>query len=167
MKKAQLGFKYISLDDEFRIPDLEDIEDARISRAMTVHQKEKLRKLRNYHKHRDEYNDQKRSVARSVAGRYEESKRKSLKENISWEFTREAWEKMWLDAGYVVKPGTQTEQNPKGEVVHAWALRGAHRYNNTCMVRKDLNLGWSPENSMVVFRGEELVPGSRWYQSAP
>lgn len=159
MKKASLGFRYISLDDEFRIPDLKDFEDARIDRRMSSHDKAKLRKLRCYTKHKEQYNKQKRSVARSIAGRYEEAKRKARKEHLDWSFDRETWEQAWISAGWV--------KTPKGDLVPAFALRGGHRYNNTCMVRKDLNLGWSPANTQIVFRGEELVPGSRWYHEAP
>jgi hypothetical protein len=157
VKKASLGFQYISLDDEFRIPEDKDIEDSKIDRILNMHDKEKRRKLRNYREHRDAYNRQKRSVARSITGRYEESKRKAFKEGIEWSFDRETWEQMWIGAGWIRHP------SPPHSPVPAFALRGQNRYNNTCMIRKDLARGWSPENSCIVFRGEELIPGSRWY----
>lgn len=166
-RKAALGFKYLSLDGEFRIPTSADIELAAEAQKRHVHAVVKATKLRCYTAHADKYNQQKRSRQGTVLGRYSEARRQAIKVAVPWDFTPETWERMWQDAGWVIAPGSQKVGAMEGVAVPAYALRGAHRYNNTCMVRKDLSLGWSPENCSIMFRGNPLCPGSRWYLAPP
>jgi len=167
MKKAALGFKYIALDGELLVPTEKDVSDSRLDRLTDSHTKEKQRKLRCYNKNKLAYNRQKRAVARSIVGRYEEAKRNALKYGQEWRFDLETWERAWQTAGWVTIPGSQSAENPEGVTVPAFGLRGPHRYNNTCMVRIDFGQPWSPDNTKIVFRGEELAVGSRWYKNGP
>jgi len=167
MKKAALGFRYIALEGELLVPTTKEIVDSGLDRAIDSHTLEKKRKLRCYTKNKEKYNRQKRSVARSIEGRYEESKRNALKYGQGWSFDLETWERAWQTAGWVTIPGSQSAENPEGVTVPAFGLRGPHRYNNTCMVRMDFHKPWSPDNTKIVFRGEELAVGSRWYKNGP
>lgn len=163
-RRAKLGFDVIALDDELQVTTHEDLVKNEEDRKFLSHLKEKARKLRCYHRNKHKYNKQKRAAARSISGKYKEAKRDALKRSQGWEFSQEEWERAWIDSGFVVIPGTITTQNPHGDVVPAFALRGSHRYNHTCMKRLDVTKPWSPENCAIVFRGEELGPENKWYR---
>ena len=161
MRKAALGFRYISLDEELKVPTPVEIVKSAADRMVESVINHRASKLRCYWRNRDKYNRQKRSVVRSIEGRYEEAKRQALRSGAGWSFDLEAWELKWQSAGWVQVPGSE------GHRVPAFALRGPNRYNNTCMVRLDYSKPWGPDNTKIVFRGEELVAGSRWFVDPP
>ena len=167
MRKAQLGFKYLSLNDELKVPTPEEIVHSVENRIITSRERRRESQLRCYHKNKEKYNRQKRSVARRIEGRYEEAKRQALLAGADWGFDLETWERTWIDAGWVVVPGSECAERPEGLAVPAFSLRGPNRYHNTCMVRLDYNKPWDPDNTKIVFRGEELKHGSRWYAEPP
>jgi len=166
-RKARLGFEYISLDDEMMLPTDREILHSVEREKTSQHEKEKNRKLRWWHKNKDRYNARRRAAACSIAKRYKEAKSRAKRRGWGWDFSRSEWERAWMDAGWVCVPGSQTSQNPEGVVVPAFALRGSHAYNHTCMQRIDPNKPCSLENYKIMFRGEELKPGHRWYREAP
>lgn len=157
-KRAALGYKYLSLPGQFMVPDEDDLESARESRRLSAHDKEKLRKLRCYHKNKERYNATRRKKEITVSQRYGSAKRFAKFRNQGWNFTQDEWEQAWIDAGWVRVPGLE-------HPVTAYSLRGSHRYKNTCMQRRDLSRPWGPDNYVIMYRGEELKQGSRW--SAP
>ena len=167
MKRAALGFRYISLDKELQVVESEDLQIMKESRQRTSHARTKEAKLRCYHKNREMYNAQRREKSSSMESKFSEAQRQAAIAGVQWEFTPESWAKVWKDAGWITFPGSHSAKELDGVTVPAFALRGPHRYNNTCMVRKDLSKGWNPENCEIVFRGEPLIPGSRWYKQAP
>jgi hypothetical protein len=160
--KAHLGFKVLSLDDELQVSDEKDFEKDRLNREYLSHQKAKASKLRCYHKHADTYNKTKRKKSAKISGRYKSARQGALKRNTAWEFSEDEWEHAWLEAGWIRIPGTQSAANPTGDVVPAFALRGAHRYNNTCMQRLNLDKPWSNDNYKIMYRGEEVGPENQW-----
>lgn len=160
--KAHLGFKVLSLDDELKVSDEKDFEKDRLNRKYLSHQKTKASKLRCYHKHSAEYNKAKRAVACRIEGRFKAARQGALKRSVEWEFTEDEWERAWLEAGWIRVPGTQSAANPTGDIVPAFALRGAHRYNNTCMQRLDVDKSWSVTNYKIMFRGLEVGPDNEW-----
>lgn len=162
-KQAKLGFRILKQAGEMMIPDERDFESHEENKKYRSHQLEKARKLRCYHKNKHRYNKQKRAVARSISGRYKDAERLAAARSQGWEFTQEEWERVWRDAGWVRIPGTQSAHNPQGDIVPAFALRGSHRYKNTCMQRKNARKPWSAANCKIMFRGEELSPKSQWY----
>lgn len=159
-KKAALGFRYHSMGDELHVSTQDDLDKRRADKDYDMKVNERARKLRWWHRHKEELNAKRRAVARSVEGRYKAAEAKALSKGEEWSFTPEEWEQKWIDAGWVAVPMSD-------RVVPAFAIRGAHRYNNTCMERINLNDGWNPGNTRVVFRGEELKPGCRWYRPGP
>lgn len=161
MRKAALGFRYISLDDELKVPSQDEIVKSGEDRKVVAVLNHRAAKRRCYWRNRDKYNKQKRAVVRSIEGRYEEAKRQALLSGAEWGFDLETWERKWQDAGWVQVPGKE------GHVVPAFALRGPNRYNNTCMVRINYSKPWGPDNTKIVFRGEELKRGSRWFREPP
>lgn len=165
--KARLGFKYLSLDDEMLAPTEREIVHSVEREKTSQHVKEKARKLRWWHKNKDHYNARRRAVASSISRRYKAAKSRAKRRGWGWEFSQSEWERAWTDAGWIVVPGSQTAQNPEGVVVPAFALRGSHAYNNTCMQRIDPNKPWSVQNYKIMFRGEELRPGNKWYREPP
>lgn len=167
MKRAKLGFRFISLENELQVVESEDITLSKEARQRRSHTKSKATKLRCYNKHRDSYNAQRRNRGATIHRRYKEAERQAAIAHVQWGFTEESWEQAWSSAGWVVMPGSQSAAALDGTPVPAFALRGPHRYNNTCMVRKDLSKGWNPDNCEIVFRGVPLVPGSRWYVAPP
>ena len=163
-RKAALGFRYISNDDELIFPDEEDFEKDKESRQLTAHDRRKLSKRKCYHKNKEKYNQQKRHREAGVGRKYKAAKRFALFRNQGWEFTQEEWEQAWIEAGRILIPGTQSSDNPTGTIVPAYALRGSHRYKNACMQRLDNEKPWGPDNYKIMYRGEALQPGSRWYR---
>lgn len=167
MKKANLGFKVLSLDHELRVPTPAEIAHNTENLKLDSKAKRRESQLRCYHKNKEKYNRQKRSVARRIEGRYEEAKRQAVLSGAGWDFDLETWERVWQEAGWVVVPGSQSAQRPEGLAVPAFSLRGPNRYNNTCMVRVNYGKPWGPENVKIMFRGEELTEGSRWSAKRP
>ncbi len=163
-RKAALGFKYLSESGSMMLPDEDDFENWEESKKLTSHDKVKLVKRRCYHKNKEKYNRQKRISEARVEKKYKAAKRFAEFRNQGWEFTQEDWEQAWMDAGRVMIPGSQSLDNPDGKIVPAYALRGTHRYNNTCMQRVDNTKPWGPDNYKIMYRGEELKPGSTWYR---
>jgi hypothetical protein len=161
-RKAHLGFRVLSLDDELKVSDERDFEKERLNRKYLSHQKAKARKLRCYHKHKEQYNRTKRAAARRIEGRFKSTKQASISRGTEWEFTESEWEHAWMEAGWIRIPGTQSVANPYGDVVPAFALRGSHRYNHTCMKRIDLSKPWGTDNYKIVFRGIEVGPDNEW-----
>jgi hypothetical protein len=164
--KAKLGFTVYSLDDELQVPDEKDFERNEAEQEYARAEASKARKLRCYHKHKENYNKAKRAVAARIEGRFKAAKQGARKRGVGWEFTPEEWERAWQEAGWIRVPGSQSEANPQGDIVPAFALRGAHRYNNTCMQRLDLGKPWGPSNYRVMFRGQEVGPDNKWSVSS-
>lgn len=160
--KAHLGFKILSLDDELKVSDEKDFQSDQKNREYLSHQKAKARKLRCYHKHSAEYNRTKRAGARRIEGRFKAARQGALRRSVKWEFSEDEWERAWLEAGWIRMPGTQSAANPLGDIVPAFALRGAHRYQHTCMQRLDLDKPWGPDNYKIMFRGKEVGPDNVW-----
>lgn len=164
MRKAALGFKYISLKDEMIIPEDDDFENWKESKKLSTHDRIKLTKLRCYHKNKEKYNRSRRINDAKVASKYSAAKRFAIFREQGWDFTQDEWEEAWINAGNVLIPGTQTIENPEGKIVPAYAMRGVHRYNSTCMQRLDNSLPWSKTNYKISYRGEDLVKGSKWHR---
>jgi hypothetical protein len=160
--RAHLGFKILSLDDELKVSDEKDFESDKLNREYLSHQKAKDRKLRCYHKHSDEYNKTKRATTAKVSGRFKAARQGAIRRSTEWEFSEEEWEHAWMEAGWIRMPGTQSAANPTGDVVPAFAIRGAHRYQHTCMQRLDLDRPWGPDNYKIMFRGKEVGPDNEW-----
>lgn len=167
MRKAAVGFRFHGLGDELKVSSQEDLNKRREDKEYESKALEKARKRRWWHRHKERLNAERRAAARSIEGRYKAAKAKALEKGEEWSFTPEEWERKWIDAGWVLIPGSITPGNPHGQIVPAFAIRGAHRYHNTCMERISLNKGWNTENTRIVFRGEELKPGCRWYREGP
>lgn len=166
-RKASLGFQYSSLDEEMRIPTTRELIHAVEQVETSQHEKEKQRKLRWWHRNKRKLNARRRAVACSIEKRYKAAKARAIRRGWGWDFTLEEWERAWAEAPHVLVPGSQTPSNPEGISVPAFALRGSHAHKNTCMQRLDPNKPWSKDNYKIMFRGEELKPGSRWYREAP
>lgn len=167
MRKARLGFKIYSLDDELLVEEAEDFvwreEDKKIHSA----RKDRARKLRCYNKHKERYNANRRERAATVKGKYKASKQEALRKNQEWLLTQEEWEGIWLDAGFVALPGTQTPQNPRGVLRTAFSLRGpASSVDSTMMGREDMLGPWSVDNCYIIYRKEPLV-GSVYHYEKP
>ena len=166
-RKAALGFRYASLDDEMMVPTEREVTHAAESSERSQHEREKMQKLRWWHDNKHKINPKRRAVACSIEKRYKAAKSRALRRGWGWDFSQEEWEQAWENAGYVEIPGTRSRANPEGMVVPAFALRGNHAHKHTCMQRLDPSKPWSKDNYKIMFRGEELKPGSRWYREAP
>jgi hypothetical protein len=166
-KKAVLGFRYISLDEEMLVPTEQELTHAVEGVERSSHEREKKRKLRWWHDNKRKINSRRRAVACSIEKRYKAAKSRADRRGWGWEFSQEEWERAWEEAGWVEVPGSRSPSNPNGIVVPAFALRGSHALNNTCMQRLDPNKPWSIDNYKIMFRGEELKPGNRWFREAP
>lgn len=166
-RKAALGFQYLSLDEELRVPTERELTHAVEQDQRSNHEREKERKLRWWHRNKHKLNRKRRAVACSIEKRYKAAKSRALRRGWGWEFTQEEWERAWMEAPHVLVPGSRSPSNPKGVTVPAFALRGSHALHNTCMQRLDPNKPWSKDNYKIMFRGEELKPGNRWYREAP
>lgn len=166
-KKAALGFRYASLDGEMQVPTERELTHAKESVERDRHQRRKEQKLRWWHANKQRYNRRRRTAACSIEKRYKAAKARAVRRGAGWDFSQEEWEQAWMDAPWVLKPGTISAQNPEGIAVPAFALRGSHAHRNTCMQRLDPSKPWSKHNYKIMFRGEELKPGSRWYRKPP
>ena len=102
----------------------------------------------------------------TVRGKYVQSKRKAKSLGQEWHFTQEEWESLWVEAGWVIVPGTVSAANPRGERRTAYAMRGGNRHNNTYMQRIDLSQGWSKDNCVIMFRGKPLLE-SKYHATSP
>ena len=164
MRKARLGFKIYSLDDELLIEEDKDFERREKDKAWDVHKRAKARKLRCYNKHKEQYNAQRRQKAATIKGKFDNSKIKAINNGQKWELTQKEWEDIWIGAGFVRIPGTLTIVNPTGTVKTAYSIRGPNRLENTMMSRGDLGGPWSVHNCYIVYRGEPLE-GSYYHVS--
>jgi hypothetical protein len=156
MRKARLGFKIYSTDDELLVDEERDFDYVEKEKRWDSHQKAKARKLRCYNKNKEKYNAQRRVAASTISGRYKSAKIKAGKMGQEWEFTQEEWEDMWINAGWVSIPGTLSPSAPEGVRRPAYALRGGNRFSNTMMARSNLSGPWCTANCYIVFRGEPL-----------
>lgn len=156
MRKARLGFKIYSLDDELLVEEDKDFVRKEKDKKWATHQKSKARKLRCYNKHKEQYNAQRRRKASTIRGKFLNSRKKATDKGHGWELSQSEWEDLWLGAGFVRIPGTISVMNPTGEVRTAFSIRGPNRLENTMMTRKDLSTAWSPTNCYIVYRGEPL-----------
>jgi len=163
-KRAVLGFKYLSLDDELMVPTSKELVHSVESMERNSRRRHRESKLRWWHRNKEKYNLRRRAVACSIETRYKEAERRAIQKSDGWEFSPEEWEHAWETAGSILIPGSQTPQNPEGDVVPAFALRGSHSLRNTCMKRIDTDAPWSVDNYVIMFRGEPLGPGSKWYR---
>ncbi len=163
-RKAALGFRYLSLDEEFKVPTDRELVHVTESVATDAHIRDKQRKLEWWHRNKRRYNLRRRSAACSIEKRYKAAKSRALRRGWGWEFSQEEWERAWSEAPWILVPGSVTPSKPEGLVVPAFALRGSHAYHNTCMQRLDPSKPWSVTNYKFMFRGEELRPGNRWYR---
>jgi len=161
-KRAALGFKYLSLEKELTVSTEEDFEREDEERKLNSHNLTKASKLRCYHKHAKEYNKAKRAVAQRIDGRFKDAVRGARKRGVGWKFTQDEWEHAWMEAGWIRIPGTQSVANPNGDVVPAFAIRGSHAYNNTCMKRINLDKPWGIDNYKIMYRGVEVGPDNKW-----
>jgi len=166
-RRATLGFRYASLDDEMMLPTEQELTHAVESVETSRHEKEKARKLRWWHNHAKRLNKERRAVACSIENRYKAAERRARQRGWGWEFTQEEWERAWMEAPLVIVPGSRTRSNPEGVVVPAYALRGSHALKNTCMQRLDPNKPWSKDNYKIMFRGKELTPNHQFYGGPP
>jgi hypothetical protein len=166
-QRAALGFKYASLDEEMRVPTDRELIHATERVKTASHKSRKNTKLEWWHRNKELWNRKRLAAVCSIEKRYKAAERRARNRHWGWEFTQEEWERAWSEAPWVEVPGSRGPSNPKGIAVPAFALRGSHAHNNTCMQRLDPNKPWSIDNYKIMFRGEELRPGSRWYREAP
>jgi hypothetical protein len=152
MQKARLGFKIYSLDKEMLVDEDKDFERKEKDQVWASRQKMLARKLRCYNKHKEKYNAQRREQAATIAGRYKSSKTKALQVGQEWNLSQDEWQNIWMDAGWVIIPGTVSPSSPMGVRRTAYAMRGPNKFTNTMMARTDLNDAWSVENCYIVFR---------------
>ena len=162
MRKARLGFKIFSLDNELLVDEDAEFERKEKDKKYASRKRELERKLRCYHRNKEKYNAQRRARAATITGRYQASKEKALKAGQKWELTQSEWEQIWIDAGWVVIPGTVGPENPSGVRRTAYAMRGPNKFTNTMMARRDLTRPWTVENCYIVFRSEPLI-GSQYH----
>ena len=162
VQKTRLGFKIYSLEDELLVNEDVDFERKDMNAALTSLMKERGRKLRNYTRHKDKYNKQRRDRASTIEGKYYAAKRKAKNAGYGWEMTKDQWVRVWMDAGFIIVPGTVSPTTPLGVRVTAFSLRGPNKYTNTLMARKDTTKPWAHDNAYIVFRGDPLI-GSRYH----
>lgn len=162
MRKARLGFRIISLDGELLIDEDADLERIQKDKDYRSHEKRKKSWLAYYYRDTESYNKKRRVKNLSVDRVYAEAKRNAIRQGREWEFDKEQWINMWLDAGWVIIPGSKTPSNPKGEKRTAYSLRGPNVQNNTMMLRKDLTKPWRPDNCYIAYRGNPLI-GSKYH----
>ena len=112
--------------------------------------KRRLRqKRRCWNRHNKVYNAARRVKGNSIEGKYAEAKRNALKRGQEWQFTANTWKQKWLDAGWIVPPGTDQR-------VTAFYKRGPDKDVDTFMVRRDASGPWSLANCDIFYRGEIL-----------
>jgi len=165
VKKARLGFKIYSLDSELLVDEDRDIEFRAKQKKWLSRKKELARKLRCYNKNKEKYNAQRRDVASSIGGRFKVSKTKAKTSGQEWLLSEKEWQDIWIEAGWVVVPGTISPQRPGGVRRTAYSMRGPNKFENTMMARKDLSKAWSKDNCYIVFRSEPLI-GSPYHLTA-
>lgn len=166
-KKARLGFRYLSLEDEMVLPTDKELTHAVEGVFRDRAARRRKAKLKWWHeKGKHKINPKRRAGACSIEKRYKAAKRRAIRRGWGWAFTQDEWERAWEEAGWVQVPGSATTQNPEGDIVPAFALRGSHAYKNTCMQRLDVDKPWSKDNYKIMFRGEALED-SKWYRKAP
>lgn len=163
MRKARLGFKIFSLDDELLVDEDKDFERKEKDKEYASRKKELARKLRCYSKNKEKYNAQRRARAATIRGKFLAARDKACKVGQGWELTQSEWEQIWMDAGWVIIPGTiDPSKNPGGIRRTAYAMRGPNKFTNTMMARSDLTKPWSVDNCYIVFRSEPLI-GSNYH----
>lgn len=164
MKKARLGFTIYSDDNELLVDEDKDREFKEKQLKWERRQRELLRKRKCYNKNKDKYNKQRRDKSNSILGKFNQSKNKATKCGQKWELSLEEWQQVWIDAGWVIVPGTVSPSNPRGVRRTAFSMRGPNRFENTMMARKDLTLPWSVDNVKIVYRSAPLV-GSAYHST--
>jgi len=162
MRKARLGFKIFSLDNELIVEEDKDFERKDFNIKLTRHLKDKARKLKNYNNHKEKYNAQRRAKASTIDGKYHNAKRKAIILGYGWEMDREEWIQIWIDAGFVIIPGTVGPSNPSGVKRTAFSMRGPNKFTDTLMARTDTTKPWSKDNAYIIFRSAPLV-GSQYH----
>jgi hypothetical protein len=103
-----------------------------------------------YLKNKEELNAKRRLRNITPKYAYRKSKLRALANEQQWDFDFDSWIEMWLTVPRVVNPKT-------GFLVTAWSMRGPNASRDTQMVRRDTNLGWSPENCEILFKGEPVL----------
>lgn len=109
---------------------------------------------RYYRRHKEEIDAKRRLRAKSPEYVYGKAKRRALANDIRWEFTLESWAHVWEDTIPVVNPAN-------GFLVPAWGLRGSNHNTDAQMVRLDKDGAWSPENCVIVYKGEVISRAKR------
>ena len=163
MRKARLGFEIYSLDDELLVEEDKDFVRKEKDKVWASMQKSKVRKLKCYNKHKEQYNAQRRAKAATIKGRFEASRTKALKVGQKWKLTQKEWEGIWISAGWVRIPGTIDATNPRGDLRTAYMLRGPSKLDNTMMQRHDLGGPWSVDNCYIAYRGAPLEGSTYHY----
>ena len=157
MRKARLGFKILSAEGELLVDEDKDFVRKEKDKKWAQRQRMLARKLRCYNKNKKKYNAQRKAKASTPSGKYHVSKMKALQIGQKWEMTSEEWSNIWMDAGWVIIPGTVSPSNPKGVRRTAYAMRGPNKFTNTMMARADLAGPWSVDNCYIVFRSAPLA----------
>lgn len=166
-KQAKLGFQVItSGEGELQVSTQEDLAKRRADKEYESWLKSKKRKLRNWHRHKDDYNRKRRRSRATVEGRYASAERTARDSGQVWEFTMDDWMQVWVDAGWIMIPGSASRQRPEGKVVPAFYLRGPSSLRNTSMRRIDTDKPWNKANTEIMFRGEALRQG-KWWRPSP
>lgn len=81
---------------------------------------------------------------------YAKAKQRAGEKGIDWEFDFDSWMARWLEAPRILDAES-------GYYVTAWSKRGPIFNRDAQLVRKDTSLGWSEENTHVVYMGEEIT----------
>lgn len=159
VEKVRMPFKVLSLEGELLVEEEKDLELAAKEAAWSTREKIRANKRKCWHKNKAKYDVARKARASTIHGRFLSARRKALSVGQRWELSEEEWQKLWIDAGFVVIPGTIDPSHPRGERRTAYAMRGPNRFSNTYMTRKDLGKPWSYDNCYIGFRGGPLVGG--------
>jgi len=157
MRKARLGFKIHSLDGELLVEEDVDFERKEMDKEYAARQHMLKRKLTWWNNNSKECNNRRREKASTIIGKFKASRKKALSVSQEWDLTQDEWESIWINAGWVVIPGTISPSNPSGVRKTAYAIRGPSKLENTMLARKDLGDSWNIDNCYIVYRCEPLI----------
>jgi hypothetical protein len=160
MEKVRMPFKVLAEDGELLVEEERDLELA--AKEAQWDRRERIRsyKRKCWHKNKAKYEAKAKAKSSSIHGRFLASRKKALSVGQVWELTEEEWQRIWIDAGFVIIPGTTSPSRPEGIRTTAYAARGPNRFSNTYMTRYDLGKPWNKENCYIGFRGDPLIGGT-------